>query len=501
MRPRLIVLPRPKATLIGVSALALVLSVGAASPALAAPSASPESSQLEANIEVPQLTLPEAGAPRARSVQAENDLFGLSTDRLEIETALGYRNTGTVTVTAKRDIRFGNQGEPSVTPEYGAKFTGVCPPYFGTTIMHAGDQCTLEYYFAPQSHYSLAAGWNMRATPVTPAGAPDGDPVDAQVAISGTSKALETASVDAGSVPIGTTSGPIDFRVTNVTAYDLPILAIDPWGSPIRLADPTALPRTLAPGESANIPVAFSPYSAGEQRGSFLVSAHPPVPDWATDRPTSFLATYSGTGVVLPLTATDADFGSATIGAAVERTVTVTNPSGTWLWLTPELHSDAADQDLAVGDFDPALGPGQSVEIPVTWTPKSAHAAGAALGTITFTDSWGAGTPPNSAVSRLTGSTAPVPPPVGPTGPTGPTVPTDPTKPVDPAAPNPTQPGPGTATAVAKPGTGAATGALATTGAQPLWIPIATAAGALLLVGAVLALVARARRRPTDPQD
>lgn len=487
---------RPKTTLIGVSAIALALSFGAATPALAAPADSADSKEPTARAEVPHLALPEASAPRTRTAQSENDLFSLSSDRLEIDAALGYRGTGTVTVTAKRDIRFGNQGEPSVTPEYGAKFTGVCPPYFGTTIMHAGDQCTLEYYFAPQSHYSLGAGWNMRATPVTPAGVPDGDPVDAQVSINGNPKVLETSQVDAGSVPVGTTSDPIEFRVTNITAFDLPILAINSWGSPVRLADPASLPRTLAPGESANIPVTYSPYSVGEQSGAFLVSAHPPVPDWGTDRPASFIANYSGIGVEVPLTATDADFGNVEPGTATDRTVTVTNPTGRRVLLTAELQGTSGGSELTIGDFDPYLAPGAQVEVPVTWTPADPRSASGELGSIVFTDQWSASSPKNSAVSRLAGSTASVQPPVEPTEPTAPTEPTGPTDPTGPSTPPTTAPATpnGTARPAIVPTTDAAQ-PLATTGAPELWTPLAAAAGGALLLGGVsLALVARKRR-------
>lgn len=481
---------RRAVALLGTAAAALGLALGATSPALAAPASAPEAASTSVDAAGPKLILPEAKTSRALAPTTGNELFSLSTDHLEIEAALGYRATGTVTVTAKRDIRFGNQGEPSVTPEYGARFTGVCPPYFGTTLMHAGDQCTLEYTFAPQSHYWLGAAWNMRATAVDVSGAPEGDPVDAQVAINGVPKVLETTPVDAGSVPVGATSGPLEFRVTNATAFDLPVLAIDSWGSPVRLADPSSLPRTLAPGESANIPVSFSPASAGEQSGIFFVSAHPPVPDWAPDRPASFIANYSGTGVELPLAATDADFGSVEEGSAVERTVTVTNPTGSWVHLTAELRDTDGESDLAIGAFDPYLAPGERVEVPVTWTPKNGRDARAALGSILFTDQWSSSTPQNSAVSRLSGSIAPVDPPVEPTDPPKPTAPAAPAKTTAAANGDRTHP------AVVQ---GSTDSRLATTGAPELWAPLVlAAAGAILLGGASLAWVARKRRTVRD---
>ena len=89
-------------------------------------------------------------------------------------------------------------------------------------------------------------------------------------------------AVEPGALLFGAATGPLVRTLTlaNVGSADLEILDLV-TADPFELVDPWALPRTLAPGESATLDVRFNPPASGEVRGQLRVLCDDPALPWA----------------------------------------------------------------------------------------------------------------------------------------------------------------------------------------------------------------------------
>ncbi|WP_462200287.1 hypothetical protein [Arthrobacter sp. B2a2-09] len=175
-----------------------------------------------------------------------NDLFSIDTTVIALSAGIGIRESGTSTFTAKRDIRVSSNVVPDTpTLEEGAKLVGTCPTLWTSVVMHAGDTCTLEYYFAPQSFYlRYGGGWNPSAVPIAANGTPEGDAVEASVQVTGKVLTLDFGQIDLGTTQVGEQKT-VFLEVTNRTAIDLPVL------------EPAYMPGVLNRWKRASSPLSF----------------------------------------------------------------------------------------------------------------------------------------------------------------------------------------------------------------------------------------------------
>jgi Abnormal spindle-like microcephaly-assoc'd, ASPM-SPD-2-Hydin/HYDIN/CFA65/VesB-like, Ig-like domain/IPT/TIG domain/Cep192 domain 4 len=134
---------------------------------------------------------------------------------------------------------------------------------------------------------------------------------------------FDPASVDFGDVVVGTTSQPAQrVTVTNTGTADLHVTGSQ-TAAPFAVSIDNCAGIAVAPGESCNIFVSFSPTQLGPASGTLSVT------DDAAGSPQS--VPLAGNGVGPPevtVSPTSIDFGDVLVGQQASRTVTVTNTGG-----------------------------------------------------------------------------------------------------------------------------------------------------------------------------
>ncbi len=188
---------------------------------------------------------------------------------------------------------------------------------------------------------------------------------------------FDPASVDFGAVVVGTTSQP-DQRVTvtNTGDADLHVTGSQ-TAAPFAVDIDNCTGTAVAPAESCNIFVTFTPPQLGAFSGSLTVT------DDAPDSPQ--VVPLSGTGVGPPeatVSPTSVDFGDVVVGQQESRTVTVTNTGGS----TMTIKDVGAQGPFFITNntcSSAALAPTQSCQFDVIFEPFQ---AGAATGTATIDD-------------------------------------------------------------------------------------------------------------------
>lgn len=416
----------------------------------------------------------------------ENDLFSVSTAGWYGRAAIGTQQvtSGVITLTAKRDLTmregwFNNWG--GVPEILMISHIGVCPGA-QPVQMSAGDTCQFWANFGWDAMNAWGASLRNMEFHATAA---DGTTASQKVHVSvAMSYEVEGESLDFGEVPLGTTSAPQSFTVSNTgtTPVDIDLTEMTAVG-PFELAPGQPTTVSILAGESAEVAVTFTPTQEGQAvADEEIVGIVRPVN--STTEARTQLSEFTGTGIArqAALSSNPVDFGTVDPGDTVQQPITLTNTGPVPLVLTADavVHdgSAATPEDIQVDLPTDEVAPGQSITGTVTW--NSAAAAFASSVRVTGTDSAAAAlnVPAATPVTEVVALTGAVTAPNTPEPTTPPAA-----APAKPATPADTTTGTTTATNTR----------LATTGSESTGWILGTAVGAVLL-GTGLLLARRMRR-------
>ncbi|QIM19528.1 choice-of-anchor D domain-containing protein [Leucobacter coleopterorum] len=372
--------------------------------------------------------------------------ISLEKDYFEMSTPYGETDTQTITLTATQDLTLRASGEYT-TPGDSFYITraGVCPGYFGTVTMKAGDSCTLTIVFTPSSPASYWGGPSFVATV-------NGVSTDFGVHLHGNVETVVlSGSTDFGAVRLGE-SRTEQLALTNVARYDFTpaeLLRYLATYAGFSVAH-TSCGDVLAAGATCTIDLQFAPvytfdassysYATGNMNGYDVYS-------------NGLRIVGSGSEGNVGLTATPTvDFGSVSESAQASGTIVLTNTGEERLTFNTYngWFSDYSGAFTIAGDLPAALEPGESAEVQVAFS-ASLSSIGEHVSDYNltgYTSNYTAASVTTALHALVTSDAAPVVPPA----PTDPPTPTDPdVKPTVPPQTGPTEKGPITAPPVTEP--------------------------------------------------
>ena len=194
------------------------------------------------------------------------------------------------------------------------------------------------------------------------------------------STSTSTSAVSFGSVRVGSTSS-VPIPVANTSKSSLTISQVSVSGSQFSFTGPS-LPVTLAPQQTANVYITFSPQAAGAASGSATIVESNFVSKWQKPHTSSVTVSLSGTGVsggYLTPSPASLNFGSIAVGSSQTQSVTVTNTGGSSVGITQAAVSGTG---FTMSGFSPQiLAVGQSLTVSIGF---SASATGTANGALSF---------------------------------------------------------------------------------------------------------------------
>ncbi|NIH53546.1 choice-of-anchor D domain-containing protein [Lysinibacter cavernae] len=361
----------------------------------------------------------------------------LQSDYLEMSTPFGEATTQTITLTATQDLTFRAASEyPTPGDSFYVTRAGVCPGYFGSVAMKAGDSCTLTIVFTPSTTASYYGGPSFTAT-VNGVTTPIGIHLHGNV-----ETVVMDGPINFGTVRLGD-SETLQYTLTNVARYDYTVTELFSglatyYGFSIA---GTSCGSVLPAGATCTIDLDFAPiynfeastyvYSTGTMDGQRAYS-------------NGMYTKGTGSEGVVGLTATPTvDFGAVAEGETANGVMTLTNTGEVRLTFNTYngWFSNYSGAFALVGELPAALEPGASVDLPVVFSADGAE-VGEQTSDYNVTGYTSAYTAANAQVSLRALVEAGSSPgdPVDPVDPTDPGVPVDPTGPLvptEPVAPTP----------------------------------------------------------------
>ncbi len=211
------------------------------------------------------------------------------------------------------------------------------------------------------------------------------------------SLSIDTAILDFGNVAVGN-SNTTTFAATNSGTASVTISTLTISSQYFALTAPS-LPATIAPGQSTQVSITFTPNAAGPFNATATLTSS------ASTTPTNITLTGAGvageTGGQLSPNVTSDAFGSVAVGAVQSQSVTLTN--GTASSVNISQASVSGTEFQISGITTPlTLNPSQSTTFTVKFAPVS---AGSAIGSVTITSN--ASDPSLTIALSGTGTAAP----------------------------------------------------------------------------------------------
>jgi uncharacterized repeat protein (TIGR01451 family) len=217
-------------------------------------------------------------------------------------------------------------------------------------------------------------------------------------------------SLEFGAVQVGTFSPTASITVSNDGGSDLIIYSVAVNDSQFAITGDDISGRTLAPGESVNVSLNFTPLTIGPQSASLTILSNDPDESTVT-------VSLTGSGTEVP-TAPDIDvtpssinFGTIAVGSSsAAHKVTVSNTGTADLFIS-SLSINNSRFTISEGDLSgKTLAPEASAEISLIFTPS---ATGTQSGTLTINSNDPDENPVNVGLSG-TGYSSPGPGPIPP---------------------------------------------------------------------------------------
>ncbi|KAA1418928.1 choice-of-anchor D domain-containing protein [Nocardioides humilatus] len=237
----------------------------------------------------------------------------------------------------------------------------------GATLAPGGGSCTIRVRFNP-------AGGTIQSATVSLAHNGTGSP--AVVSLTGVGLApIAMASVEAvafGEVRVGTTSGPETVTISNVGTADLEVGATNITGAnqaDYTITDDQCEAQDVAPGESCDITVTFSPSARGARPAGLSV-AHNAVGG-------SVVVSLGGTGIfpVPQISDDDVDFGTVDRNTSSSTTtLELSNVGNTGLVVGDVTLTGPDASQFVIGTQDCAhttVAPASSCDVDVRFSPST----------------------------------------------------------------------------------------------------------------------------------
>jgi hypothetical protein len=195
--------------------------------------------------------------------------------------------------------------------------------------------------------------------------------VNLRAAVVGTPKiAIEPTAISFGTVTVGQ-SGRAVLTVRNVGSAELHVSAVDVPAGPFALAGEHAF--RLAPTQSHEITVTFTPTEAGQHEASLTIHS-----DDATQA--ALTAPLEGAAMGVPqivVEPTQLDWGTITVGQPVERSLTLRNPGSADLLISSVQCNDIAFVVSGATAF--AVAPQTTRALPLIFSPAAVGSVQATL--------------------------------------------------------------------------------------------------------------------------
>jgi Abnormal spindle-like microcephaly-assoc'd, ASPM-SPD-2-Hydin len=205
--------------------------------------------------------------------------------------------------------------------------------------------------------------------------------------------ALGTASLNFGTVVAGADSTLSD-TIANNSSSTVTISSASASNSSFKISSP-ALPVTLAPGQSTNLMVAFSPQTPGKPTGTITLST-------AAEQ---LRIAVSGTAVnagTLAMSPSALSFGNVMVGKSQTQSISLTNSGGSAVTVT-QASASSSSFSISGLTLPLTLNPSQSATFTVLFTPKS---AGNVSGSIAVTGNASLSAQTNTGQSMSVSATA-----------------------------------------------------------------------------------------------
>ncbi len=285
------------------------------------------------------------GQPTTAALEAPQSDLG--------DVPVGATATATVTATATRAVTVTAVGTT-------APFTATAPPL--PVTLAAGERLSVPVSFTPAAPGTATGTLTFTVT--------DGDrtaTVGATLHGNGVRPGLTAspAGLDFGEVPVGGTRS-LTTGFTNTGTQPETITAVTAPGAPFTTTGLPAAGLTVAPGQTVAVGVAYTPAAAGTHTATLAV----------TGPNGSATVALTGTGVTgtarLSVSPGTLAFGAVPVGQSATRTLTVANTGNLNVTVTkaaPPTLPFIVNTPLPEGLV---LGPGDTVQIQVTFAPNAA---------------------------------------------------------------------------------------------------------------------------------
>jgi hypothetical protein len=284
-------------------------------------------------------------------------------------SSLGFGNVQTGT-SQTLSATLTNSGGTSVTISQasasgsGYTLSGLSLP----TTLSAGQSKTFSVQFAPQTNGSASGNVAITSDASNPI---------LNVPLSGSGLTPGTLGASASSLSFGTVlvgnNSSLQETLTNTGGSSVTISQANVSGSGFSVS---AVPATLAAGQSANFNVTFAPQSGGAVTGSLSIVSN------ASN--STLKITFSGTGAtpgVLSASSQTLSFGSVQVSSSTTQSETLTNTGGTTITVS---QANVSGSGFSVSGLNLPLTliAGQSFTFGTTFAPASAASV---TGTISLT--------------------------------------------------------------------------------------------------------------------
>jgi HYDIN/CFA65/VesB family protein/ASPM-SPD-2-Hydin domain-containing protein/centrosomal CEP192-like protein len=236
------------------------------------------------------------------------------------------------------------------------------------TTLSAGQSKTFSVQFAPQTNGSASGNVAITSDASNPT---LNVPLSGSGLIPGTLGA-SASSLSFGTVLVGNNSS-LQETLTNTGGSSVTISQANVSGSGFSVS---AVPATLAAGQSANFNVTFAPQSGGAVSGSLSIVSN------ASN--STLKITFSGTGAtpgVLSAGSQTLSFGSVQVSGSATQSETLTNTGGTTITVS-QANVSGSGFNISGLTLPLTLIAGQSFTFGTTFAPAS---AGSVTGTISLT--------------------------------------------------------------------------------------------------------------------
>lgn len=237
----------------------------------------------------------------------------------------------------------------------------------------AGSTCTLNVTFTPTTSGTHTGTLTISDNAV---GSPQTVGLTGTATTGGPVVTLSTTSLSFGNQPLGATSGPQNFTLTNTGNFPLSITGVAITGTnPGDFAQTNDCGTTVAVGASCRFSITFAPTASGSRSATINVN------DNSSGSPQHVSLAGTGIGPMVTLNPTSLSFGNQNVGTTSGgKNIQLKNTGNATLTMSTIAITGLNATDFAQANNCPSsLMPGAQCNINVTFTPTSFGTRAASL--------------------------------------------------------------------------------------------------------------------------